>query len=43
LDIIRNGMTRDAAAAADALKLHENSTEILAMLQQAERESRSQR
>jgi HEAT repeat protein len=35
LDIVRNGMSRDALAAADALKLHEHSTEISASLEQA--------
>jgi HEAT repeat protein len=35
LDIVRNGMTRDAVAAADALKLHEHSPEISASLEQA--------
>jgi HEAT repeat protein len=35
LEIVRNGVTRDAASAADALQLHEQSPEILAMLEQA--------
>jgi HEAT repeat protein len=35
LDVVRNGVTRDSAAAADALKLHEHSPEISARLEQA--------
>jgi hypothetical protein len=40
LDIVRNGMTRDAVAAADALKLHEHSPEISASLEQALKQRR---
>jgi HEAT repeat protein len=39
LDIVRHGMTRDAASAADGLKLDEHSPEILAKLEQARRQS----
>ena len=35
LDIVRNGTTRDAASAADALKLHQHSPEISVKLEQA--------
>jgi len=35
LDVVRDGMTRDSAAAADALKLHEDSPEISFRLEQA--------
>jgi HEAT repeat protein len=38
LDIVRNGVTRDSAAAADALKLHEHSPEIAARLEEALKE-----
>jgi HEAT repeat protein len=34
LDIVSNGMTRDVASAADALRLHQDSPEILTRLEQ---------